>query len=599
MSEAEFTLVEPFPRRMLPLRAATLVAALWFVWTVVSILCAAPQISALNLGDTDNYMHLVQWRDFLAGQGWFDLSQHRFVGPDGGDMHFSRIPDALMTVLFALLAPAIGAAPAEQAVLLIYPPLLLLAFLGALCAAAKEIAGAPAAIAATILTFLSSPVIQQFAPGRIDHHGLALVFSMAAFCATVFSIRHARVAAAAAVFSIFATAVSLETAPVFAGVFLFIAGRWIVMGAAAPLAAFGATAAIAGPLTLLATLGLAGFSDGRCDAFAAPAMAAVTGAGIIAVGLSRLRVANWRRRIAAALPAAALLGGGLILTYPSCLSGPYAGVDPLVKEVWLAAVGEAGSPLRLVATDPGLLFALYGSPIAALIVGFFVHNRVEPGARAGLAASLTLLALTAMLLAIAIRGAVIAAAFAIPPAAIFLREAWRPVTLRPPRHLARFLAIFMLVAPSTYGALGNEMRRIRSPDLALAAPGADACDSAAAIRTLQSIEPSLIFSPIDLGPSILAQTGHSVTAAPYHRNSRSMRRTIEFFTADEAAARAVFERSGADFLVFCPSSIEARAYEMRAPSGLAARLAAGEPPPWLEMQIPPSESALGVWRLAK
>ncbi|MGO7426910.1 hypothetical protein ACCT09_45980, partial [Rhizobium ruizarguesonis] len=43
--------------------------------------------------DNDDGMRLVEVRDFLAGQGWFDLMQYR-LGLDGGTlMHWSRLID--------------------------------------------------------------------------------------------------------------------------------------------------------------------------------------------------------------------------------------------------------------------------------------------------------------------------------------------------------------------------------------------------------------------------------------------------------------------------------------------------------------------------
>jgi hypothetical protein len=58
--------------------------------------------------DGDDVMRLVQVRDLLAGQGWFDLHQYR-LGPDGGTlMHWSRIPDIpiiVLTGLFDLFLP--------------------------------------------------------------------------------------------------------------------------------------------------------------------------------------------------------------------------------------------------------------------------------------------------------------------------------------------------------------------------------------------------------------------------------------------------------------------------------------------------------------
>ncbi|HKC33385.1 MAG TPA: GtrA family protein, partial [Xanthobacteraceae bacterium] len=49
--------------------------------------------TGLTLGDTDDAMRLVQLRDFLGGQGWFDLHQPRLGPPVGYDSHWSRLID--------------------------------------------------------------------------------------------------------------------------------------------------------------------------------------------------------------------------------------------------------------------------------------------------------------------------------------------------------------------------------------------------------------------------------------------------------------------------------------------------------------------------
>lgn len=51
-------------------------------------------VGGLVLPDTDDAMRLVQIRDLLAGQGWFDMSQHRLMPPNGAGMHWSRLVDA-------------------------------------------------------------------------------------------------------------------------------------------------------------------------------------------------------------------------------------------------------------------------------------------------------------------------------------------------------------------------------------------------------------------------------------------------------------------------------------------------------------------------
>ena len=50
-------------------------------------------------GDNDSLMRLVQVRDLIGGQDWYDLSQYR-MGPEGGfTMHWSRVVDAPIAVI--------------------------------------------------------------------------------------------------------------------------------------------------------------------------------------------------------------------------------------------------------------------------------------------------------------------------------------------------------------------------------------------------------------------------------------------------------------------------------------------------------------------
>src|SRR3990167_2986593 len=58
--------------------------------------------------DGDDVMRLVQVRDLLNGQGWFDLVQPR-LGPEGGTlMHWSRLVDLPIAAIAAPLQTFIG-----------------------------------------------------------------------------------------------------------------------------------------------------------------------------------------------------------------------------------------------------------------------------------------------------------------------------------------------------------------------------------------------------------------------------------------------------------------------------------------------------------
>ena len=59
------------------------------LWAVVVCSLGAPAIKdgVFDAMSTDDAMRLVEVRDLIAGQGWFDLMQHR-LDPPGVSMHW-------------------------------------------------------------------------------------------------------------------------------------------------------------------------------------------------------------------------------------------------------------------------------------------------------------------------------------------------------------------------------------------------------------------------------------------------------------------------------------------------------------------------------
>ena len=68
---------------LLPGLIAWLIMALALAWTF------SPDPWIVEPPDPDSQLRLVQVRDLLAGQGWFDGNQYR-LGVDGVAMHWSR-----------------------------------------------------------------------------------------------------------------------------------------------------------------------------------------------------------------------------------------------------------------------------------------------------------------------------------------------------------------------------------------------------------------------------------------------------------------------------------------------------------------------------
>ena len=114
---------------------------------------------------------------------------------------------------------------------------------------------------------------------------------------------------------------------------------------------------------------------------------------------------------------------------------------------------------------------------------------------------------------------------------------------------------------------------------------------------LAALPKAHLFAPFDLGPEILARSGHTVVAGPYHRNQRAMRAVLDAFAGppDEAHSIVVGER--VDYLVACVSADRLATFAEGGEGNLADALLAGREPAWL-VPVPGFErGALRVWRV--
>ena len=124
--------------------------------------------------DNDDAMRLVEVRDFLGGQGWFDMMQYR-LGLDGGTlMHWSRfidLPIAGLILFFRLFFSPEGA---EAAALTVWPLMLILPLMAFVGLAGRRVAGVEGMHFSLILTSLFILTSRRFAPGSIDHDNVQL-----------------------------------------------------------------------------------------------------------------------------------------------------------------------------------------------------------------------------------------------------------------------------------------------------------------------------------------------------------------------------------------------------------------------------------------
>jgi hypothetical protein len=531
--------------------------------------------------DTDDAMRMVQVRDLMAGQGWFDMVAHRLNPPGGVLMHWSRVIDVPLVALIALFRLVANPEAAERLARLAFPLALQGGLYAGLAWCGGLLIGARGRIPAIVLGFLSGLMFGQFQPGRIDHHApqiMLLVFVVGASLAALDRSR-AHLAAVAGLLTAVSVAISIENLPFFVALYGMVALAFVLYGDALRSTLLWLAVGLApGLIAFFAgTVPPSRYFVGGCDAFSAAHMIGglAAAAAFVVLGLGLPRWRSLSARAIAVTTAGLIAMAALALTYPGCFGDPLAQVDPFVKDVWLSKVWEAMPLPKMVEIRPETL------PVIVLpIVLGFVAALCAAWREAGLQA--TRWACLAALIGVGLLTAfwqIRVFSSAAPLAAVAAAYAVLALTDRlvgPTGPRALTIAVLCLPFSSMAYAIVVPSGKMATND------GSTACLTPQALAPLAALPPGLVVAPIDSGSHLLSETPHSVIAAPYHRNSVGNRRVIEILLASPDAAEHSARASGADYVMLCPTMHAVETLKARAPDGLAAMLADGNHPAWLK-----------------
>jgi hypothetical protein len=593
-------LTNPLPpaRGAVLARPASAVLIVWLLSVVIVGQQMLPALIAHGPADPDVLVRLVQVRDLIAGQSWFDLTQYRLGLPDGVPMHWSRLADLPVAALVLLFGRVLTPGAAEIAAMTVWPALLLLGLVAAVTAIAMRLAGREAAWPAALMTLFAIHLRYLFSPGNIDHHNLQLVLALATLAGAL-RLDSARAGGVVAGLSLAAMlAIGMETLPLVALVGLAAVIAVVVApGRFSPGAsALGLALALATPALHLATLPSGRAAAFLCDALSPPYLAAaVIGGG----GLALLAMRAARMTLPVRLAAAAALGvvtaGAALSLGPRCLLGPYAEIDPELARRWLSSVDEAKSWRALLGDDAGKAVSILGAPLVALAVGVVFLRRAAPQDRFAWALTLACGVLTTAIMLAQIRGAAFAAAFALAPGAALIAAMRARLGGRTDVR-AQALLVAAWLAPQAmtfYGlsqaalALGLAPQAAAPVALPGAAPrpaptAAQPCFDRNAFAPLAALPAARVLAPSNLGPAIIANTPHAALAGPYHRDAAGILASFDAFEGSPETARRIARERGLTLVAACLDDSAFAAAALGRPSSFAAAIANGPLPDFLE-----------------
>ena len=133
--------------------------------------------------DNDSLLRLVEVRDLLAGQGWFDLHQYRMGAEGGFIMHWSRLVDAPIAAIIVVVSMLTRNVEfAETVARIAWPTLLYGANMVFIARGARNFGGEQAVVPSLIIGAAALYFIGIFAPGSLDHHNIQLLYTPAILC---------------------------------------------------------------------------------------------------------------------------------------------------------------------------------------------------------------------------------------------------------------------------------------------------------------------------------------------------------------------------------------------------------------------------------
>ena len=572
------------------------VLALWLCISAVMIFAGWDNIVSRGGWDPDDKLRMVQLRDFLSGQSWFDITQYRMNGDTGAPMHWSRLIELPLALIIFLLSPLIGQ-PAAEMVAGTLVPLLGLGLVAYLIGQiTTHLATREAGLVAVLITLISPALLMQFRPMRIDHHGWQIVMAVLALWTVFWPNKKWGGIILGLALAVWLH-ISLEGAPLTAAFFLLLGWRWIFEKAHGQRLIWTITSFAGASFAIFLGTQSSGLGAAAyCDTISPPHIAAIALAAAIMLPAIMKTPKDWRIRMGAAALAGIAAIGTLLLLAPQCSAGAFGNLDPLVRDYWYAHVNEG---LPVWHQKARIAISLLAAPICGFVAIFFVIREAMGKQRSEIRVAAFFVIYAALLSLLVFRTVSVASAFAIPLVALLivsLFHRYRRSRL-PVRRVGLVAAMLALLVP---GAVASQIFGLIIPK----APTGQAelnsreCQSVTSVSALAGLPKARILAPFDMGPTILLITKHEVLASSHHRNERAMHDHIAIFLSPPEKSRSIVAKNGITHVAVCADEAEMGNYKRKNAGGLWAQLDKGKTPGWLEPMQSVGDN-IKLWRVKR
>ncbi len=546
-----------------------------------------------NVPDTDDAMRILQVRDWLNGQGFYDLYNHRLNPPNGGDMHWSRIGDLPLALFQIILTPIFGQETGAKLAIFITPPILGIVFMFLAFKAAYALFESKISAYLMIsFCFVSAGIISFFIAGRVDHHSLQLI----SLLIIIYGIlKDTKASINIASFGIaLSLCIGFENLPIIGVTIGFIAFKWLFIANKENCSIFCKWLIIYCLIALLINNPIDKIWIAKNDALSIAQVLPII-IGALGLGLSAKLLSGKSLLIRFfALLCVGILILGTAWQFEVLRLPIYYQTEPLLHQLWLNNVSEV---IPLIKKDIEIILSYGLFPIIASIFAIIklikVRNEQKQFAK-WVYICLCLISSTLLIFFYQSRLSGIAAVFAALTAAAIIAETYKTQTLQKTILIAAILNSF---TPSLLVLLQKTIAPSQKPTITEQTKALADCNNHSAFSHLRNVPIGKILAPIDLGPRTLLNTGHSVLAAPYHRNQGNSL-AYKIFMADKKTAYDLIIENKIEYIAYCKQSAEIPDIIKYTPNGLMNDLI-NQKPLYLEKITKPKNSDIEFFRVIK
>jgi len=318
------------------------------VWTVLFQIAwgwkrLATVLDLGELGGPDDFLRLHQIQNWMAGQGWFDLSVMRMFPPDGADIHWSRLVDVPIAAMILFFNVFFEQELAARLATAIWPTLLLIAVVIVLTRICDRLIPNYNRLLPLLFAVLCISSLAEFRPGRIDHHNIQiLLFTLVILGLVNRDTRWGDYLMGAAM--ALSISIGLDVAALFVLILAFLGYEWAAGHDVGGRGLRRLAISIAGSSLILYLLNFApeNYLDSHCDANSLVYLSALLLLAFSFVSLSFLSASTDRSsssgRFILRLVAGGIFGIAsvaiLLSVFPQCADGPYGQLSEQAVSRW-------------------------------------------------------------------------------------------------------------------------------------------------------------------------------------------------------------------------------------------------------------------------